>query len=394
VSKWEMVKLSDVGDIITGNTPRTSDEKNYSSNDLSFFKPSDMGESTINVLLDSENHVSDYARAKCRILPPQSVLVTCIGIIGKVGITTGESTCNQQINAIIPNNKVCLPKYLAYAIYREKQKMNDIANAAVVPIINKSQFSNLEIVFPPIAVQQKIADILDISSAALEKRRAQIDKLDLLIKSQFIEMFGDPVTNPKGWESKPLEKISKVGSSKRVFVEELVDEGIPFYRGTEIGAMATGTKIVSSLFITNDNYNLLKSATGVPNVGDLLMPSICPDGRIWQVDTDEPFYFKDGRVLWVSFEKDHFNKTYLLYALKNKIVADYMNIASGTTFAELKIFSLKKVQILLPPLELQNQFASFVQQVESQKSLLQTSLEKLELNHKSLMQKAFRGELF
>lgn len=394
MSKWEMVRLGDVGVIITGNTPRKSDLKNYETNDIPFYKPGDFIEGRISSLRKAENNISTYAKKSARILPQGSVLVTCIGIIGKIGVIQEESACNQQINAIIPDEIICFNRYLSYAILHINKSLNDIANSAVVPIINKSQFSNIIIPLPPLDIQKKIATALDSANALIEKRKEQIEKLDLLIKSQFIEMFGDPVTNPKGWEKKHLEEIANVGSSRRVFVEELVNEGVPFYRGTEIGAMGTGESITPSLFITSQHYDRLKAVTGVPVIGDLLMPSICPDGRIWRVNTIDPFYFKDGRVLWVHFTEKSFDNTYLLYALKERIIAEYMNIASGTTFAELKIFSLKRVSVLLPPLVFQTQFAEFVQKVEAQKALLQKSLADMEQNYQSLLQKCFKGEIF
>lgn len=97
------------------------------------------------------------------------------------------------------------------------------------------------------------------------------------------------------------------------------------------------------------------------------MPSICPDGRIWMVNTDEPFYFKDGRVLWIHAIDINYNPVFLLYTLKDRIMADYSNIASGTTFAELKIFALKKCQIFDVPIILQNEFAAFVAQTGKSK---------------------------
>ena len=97
------------------------------------------------------------------------------------------------------------------------------------------------------------------------------------------------------------------------------------------------------------------------------MPSICPDGRIWVVDTDEPFYFKDGRVLWVHGIDKRFNPVFLLYTLKDRIMTDYGSIASGTTFAELKIFALKQCQIFDVPIEEQRSFAAFIAQVDKSK---------------------------
>ena len=247
---------------------------------------------------------------------------------------------------------------------------------------------------PPLKAQQKIADMLDKASALIELRKAQLEKLDLLIKSQFIEMFGDPATNPMQWGVRHLGEICSVGSSKRVFVEELVEQGIPFYRGTEIGALSIGESVIPTLYITEEHYNNLKNKTGVPIVGDLLMPSICPDGRIWRVNTNKPFYFKDGRVLWVHPQIPDIDSIFLQFALRNKLITDYHDFASGTTFSELKIFSLKNVPIIMPPINLQKQFSAFVQQSDKVKLELQRSLEKLELNYKSLMQKCFRGEIF
>ena len=223
----------------------------------------------------------------------------------------------------------------------------------------------------------------------IAKRKQQLLILDELVKSRFIEMFGESQTNSKSWGNVRLEEIANIGSSKRVFVNELKKEGIPFYRGTEVGALAEGHKIKPELYITKEHYKMLIEATGVPMKGDLLIPSICSDGRIWLVDTEEPFYFKDGRVLWIHPESNKINSCYLKYVLKDKIMKDYINIASGTTFAELKIFTLKSLHIILPPLNLQNQFATFVEQTSKSKLEIQKSLDKLEILKKSLMQQYF-----
>ncbi|HRR78434.1 MAG TPA: restriction endonuclease subunit S, partial [Ruminococcus sp.] len=214
-------------------------------------------------------------------------------------------------------------------------------------------------------------------------------KLDELIKARFVEMFGDCRTNPKGWRTVALGDISDVGSSKRVFVEELQETGIPFYRGTEIGALAEGKGITPELFITPEHYNTLIEASGKPEIGDLLMPSICPDGRIWVVDSDEPFYFKDGRVLWVHSISENYDPIFLLYTLKDRIMTDYGSIASGTTFAELKIFALKQCKVFDVPLEEQHTFAKFIAQIDKSKVAVQKALDEAQLLFDSLMQEYF-----
>ena len=119
------------------------------------------------------------------------------------------------------------------------------------------------------------------------------------------------------------------------------------------------------------------------------MPSICPDGRIWVVNTTEPFYFKDGRVLWVHAIDKSYNPMFLLYTLKNRIISDYSSIASGTTFLELKIFALKGCRVFDVPLELQDKFSNFVEQVEKSKVAAQKALDEAQLLFDSLMQTYF-----
>ena len=237
--------------------------------------------------------------------------------------------------------------------------------------------------------QDAIAIIFNTVDPIIKKRRKQLQKLDELVKARFVEMFGDCVLNTKGWKAKRLGDIAEVGSSKRVFVEDLKESGIPFYRGTEIGALADGKTVTPELFISKEHYAELCIATGAPNIGDLLMPSICPDGRIWVVNTEKPFYFKDGRVLWVHAIDDSYNPVFLLYTLKDRIMSDYSSIASGTTFAELKIFALKECHVFDVPLELQNQFAAFVNQTDKSKVAVQKALDEAQLLFDSLMQKYF-----
>jgi type I restriction enzyme S subunit len=246
---------------------------------------------------------------------------------------------------------------------------------------------------PPIPEQRRIAAILDQADALRAKRREALAQLDSLTQSIFIEMFGDPAENPKGWTSVRLEDVSQVGSSKRVFVEELVDAGIPFYRGTEVGQLGEGLPVEPSLFITHEHFERLKGETGIPAKGDLLLPSICPDGRIFMVQDDKPFYFKDGRVPWINVNKSCVDSVFLRQQLKHLFASNYSKIASGTTFAELKIFALKNLCICLPPHHLQERFASVVDVIKKQTDSFNIQKNEFDNFFGALQHRAFRGEL-
>ncbi|MGW8124112.1 restriction endonuclease subunit S [Roseivirga echinicomitans] len=301
-------------------------------------------------------------------------------------------------SALRPKQDKVFPKYLNYMLLSAyKGNITSYFQNRTTGIINLQltrYVDELQIPLPSLATQRKVAEALDKADAIRKRSQQILNKYDQLAQSVFLEMFGDPVKNEKGWGAEALGKICGVGSSKRVFVEELVNQGIPFYRGTEVGHLGNGEEIKPSLFITEEHYKVLSAHTGIPQIGDLLMPSICPDGRIWRVNNSKPFYFKDGRVLWIKVNSEEINATYLHAFLKNIFQLNYSSIASGTTFAELKIFALKKIKVIIPSDSLQNKFASIIEQIEKQKAQTQAELARAETLYQSLLQRAFTGDLF
>lgn len=383
-----MARLGDICTVISGTTPKSNCPEYWGGN-INWVTPAELTDES-DVIYESQRKITQQAviDSSLKSFPAGTVLLSSRAPIGKVAIAGIEMYCNQGFKNLICSDKV-YNRYLYHFLKDKTAYLNSLGRGATFKEISKSIVENIQIPLPPIDEQHKIAAVLDKVSDLIAKRRQQLDKLDLLVKSKFVEMFGDCKMNPKKWNICNLEEIAEVGSSKRVFVEELKETGIPFYRGTEVGALAEEKSITPELFITQEHYQELCQAAGVPRKGDLLMPSICPDGRIWVVNSDEPFYFKDGRVLWVHNINERFNPIFLLYTLKDRIMTDYNSIASGTTFAELKIFSLKKCRIFDVSLELQNKFADFVEQKEKTKASISQSLEKLETLRKALMQEYF-----
>lgn len=383
-----MTKLGEICTVVSGTTPK-SIRPEYWDGDINWVTPAELTDES-DVIYESQRKITQQAviDSSLKSFPAGTVLLSSRAPIGKVAIAGTEMYCNQGFKNLICSEKI-YNRYLYHFLKSKTDYLNSLGRGATFKEISKSIVENIEIPLPPLDEQRKIAAVLDKVSDLIAKRRQQLDKLDELVQARFVEMFGDCKQNPKNWSVWDLEDIAQVGSSKRVFVEELKESGIPFYRGTEVGALAEGKKIEPELFITEKHYDELCQVTGRPQIGDLLMPSICPDGRIWVVDSEKPFYFKDGRVLWVHDINKNVNSTFLLYTLKNRIMADYSSIASGTTFAELKIFSLKKCKIFNVPTELQNQFAAFVEQTEKTKTTISRSLEKLETLKKALMQEYF-----
>ena len=314
---------------------------------------------------------------------------------GKIALAStayGEGYTSTEFHIIRPDDKLVVREFLlAYLRSRNVERycaarMKGSAGQKRVPV---EVLKRLQVPAIPLEAQRGIASQFGSISRQLNDCKTQLEMLDDLVKSRFVEMFGDQKLNNKQLPQKRLREVSLVGSSRRVFKEELVERGIPFLRGTEVGSYGLGKRVEPSLFITPTHYESLISRAGKPEIGDLLLPSICPDGQIWEVDTEEPFYFKDGRVLWVRPDRGCLNSTFLRYALKNRFESDFQGLASGTTFAELKIVILKEMSITLPPLSLQQEFASFSASVDKSRFIVQQKIEKLQMLYDSLAQEYF-----
>lgn len=283
--------------------------------------------------------------------------------------------------------EILMPRYLYYFCqYFDFERLN---KAVTIPSLTKSDLLKIELELPTIETQKKIVDRLIKVEQIIQLKKRELQKLDTLVKSRFVEMFGDIITGKYNYKIRKLGDVAFIGSSHRVFTTEFVESGIPFYRGTEIGELANGIEPSEPYYISEEHYNKLTKDNTKPRIGDLLMPSICNKGQIWMVDTDRPFYYKDGRVLCISPNRDIFNSKYLEYFMRIKTLVEYPKLGSGSTFAEFKIFLLKDMDVLVPPRNVQNQFADFVASVDKSKSKIQKSLEETQLLFDSLMQKYF-----
>lgn len=377
----DIIKLNDVCEILNGYAFKSA---NYVNSGIRIIRITNVQNGYIEdkeprfYPLSREREIQKY------ILKENDILISLTGNVGRVALLEKKylpAALNQRVACLRLKNKIIYKPFLFCFLNSYFFENQCITNSKGIAQLNLSTewLRDYEIPLYEYKSQVQIADKFHAINKLIGNRKRQLELLDMIVKSRFIEMFGDCVVNPKGWKTKPLEDIAEVGSSKRVFIEELQKSGIPFYRGTEVGALAEGKQINPELFITEEHYTELCKATGAPQIGDLLMPSICPDGRIWVINTDKPFYFKDGRVLWVHAIDNSYNPVFLLHTLKNRIMTNYSSIASGTTFAELKIFALKKCQIYDVPTALQNKFADYAEQTNKSKFECPISLNLLKL---------------
>lgn len=379
--------LSDLGQVITGNTPSKSIDDFYDSEDICFVKPSDFYSNSLSKIDKTENYLSEKARCVSRIVPKGSILVTCIGIIGKVAVLNGDAAFNQQINAIIPDKKKVLPMYLAYSLLSKQQELAWQANAAVVPIINKSQFSKLQLDIPDIDSQNKIISVLSKVDTLTTRFKKQLEDLDLLIKSRFIEMFGAFPDNPKGWECCTIRDIVKevrYGSSRPA-----VEGGqYPYLRMNNI--TYEGTLDLSEIKYIDVPEKELEKCT--VRKGDVLFNRTNSKelvGKTCLYDRDESMVLA-GFIIRVRVNEKvvpEFLVAFLNMDFSKKMLFNKCKAAIGQ--ANINAQELQDIEIYLPPLALQKEFVSLKYQVDKSKLAVQQSLDELETLKKSLMQQYF-----
>lgn len=207
-NEWEVKKIKEIGQVVTGNTPATSEKENYGDSYL-FVSPVDL--SDLKYIKNTEKKLSLIGFEKSRKLPKGAVLFTCIGLIGKVGISLCDLSCNQQINAIICN-ELMFNEYLYYELRIRASKIKLIAGEQVLPIINKSDFENVKILIPPLPEQRKIAEVLSTWDKAIEKQTLLVEKLELRKKGLMQQLLTGKKRLPgfsEEWKKVKLGDIAK-----------------------------------------------------------------------------------------------------------------------------------------------------------------------------------------
>lgn len=308
------------------------------------------------------------------------ILLTCRGATcGTINVSNPKSWINGNAMVIHSKSKCLLFDYLRYAM--SSLDYSNIITGAAQPQITRQSLTPTCIPVPPMEVQKQIVAELDKINEVIEDCRELLRNLDALAQSLFYDYFGDPIANPKGFELKKLGDIDEITSAKRVLVQDVVDNGIPFIRGTELAYLSKQNSFdpsVFTMFITPEHYERVKSITGVPKLHDLLIPSINADGYIWEINTPEPLYFKDGRVLWVHVNHEVHSSKWLKFALSKIIKEKYANLSRGAVFAELTLVFLRNLDIIVPPRSLQEKFAIQVEQIEAQKKRVEETIANLQ----------------
>lgn len=283
-------------------------------------------------------------------------------------------------------------------IYNEFAK---VATGSTVKNLNIDRIKPIKIKIPPINEQKRIVEKIEKEFGKLdegvEKLKLAQEQIKLYRQSVLKAAFGGslfPLSTSKDFV---LDDIAEITSSKRVYKDDYVKNGVPFYRTKEIKELAHNLPISLELFISDDKYNEFKEKYGVPNTGDILISAVGTIGEIYVVKNSDKFYFKDGNILWLRNYKTNIDQSYLKYLLRFH-VSSIQNLTQGAAYNALTIEKLKQFKVTLP-LDIDEQ-KQIVREIEKRfevadevERVITENLEKTEQLKQSILKKAFEGRL-
>lgn len=386
MNHWEEKELQEIGEIVTGNTPAKINKAYYQDGSIDFIKPSDIQYRVIETFSEK---LSESSRNVARLVPSGAVLVTCIGEIGRVGLTNHEVAFNQQINGIIPNNQIN-SRFLFYRLQLEKKQLESKSSATTVSILNKSKFSTIKITFPKEKdMQEKIVEAIETQftrlDAAIKSLKAIKDKLELYRKSVLKEAFS--VRNLTDCEIKKLGYFErKGGGTPSTKVKKYWGGNINWITSASINDKnnITFEKKITALGLKNSAANL------VPK-GSVIVVTRVGLGKV--AVNEEPTAFSQDNQGIIC--KD-INPYFLMWQIKsaaNEIIGQ----GQGTTISGITVNKLNLIEVKVPDLDTQAEIVNLIESrlsvIDNLEKVIYGSFRKSKILRNSILKSAFEGKL-
>lgn len=387
--KWPSLKLEEIADIQAGGTPSRTKIEYWENGTIPWVKIGDIKGKYVNCVSE---HITPQGvkNSAAKIFKKNTILYTIFATLGEVSILNFDATTNQAIAGIVPNETVVISDYLYFYLKSIKESVIDAGRGVAQNNINLSILRNFNIPLPPLSEQKRIAEILDTADSIRQKRKAAITKLDELAQSIFIEMFGDPVKNEKGWRCYKLKDFANVrtgATPSRKEVEKYYKNGsIPWVKTTEIKGIdiESTEELITTYALKETNCKLFP-------VNTILLAMYGQGKTRGQVGMLK-IEAATNQACAAIIPSEQINTLYLYNLLSNSYL--YLrNLSRGGNQENLNLNIVSNYIIPVPPMLLQQRFATIISENQKIKTQHQHALAKEELLFSSLQHQAFSGEL-
>ena len=365
----KLVRLGDVCEVVSGSTPK-SNIPEYWDGEIKWITPAELNDDSY-VVYDSVRHITDLGVQKTGLkpFPAGTVILSSRAPIGKTAIAGCEMYCNQGFKNLICS-EVIDNRYLYHYLSAKTEYLNSLGRGATFKEISKSIVENIEIPLPSLEEQRKLADQFEQIKQLISLRKMQIYKLDQLVKSRFIELFGDPVANTFGWKQALLcEVTSKIGSgaTPRGGKESYQTEGITLIRSMNVHdgrfeykdlAHITEEQAVQLDNVTVKEGDVFINITGASVARSCIVPKDTLPARVNQ-------HVAIIRCVRACFHPVFANNMFVNDRFKGHLLE--IGESGGATRQAITKQQLENLTVILPPLKLQEQFVAFVEQTDKSK---------------------------
>ena len=382
-------KLGEICEIVSGSTPKTGVPEYWDGN-IKWITPAELNEDSY-IIKDSARKITELGVRKTGLssFPAGTVILSSRAPIGKVAIAGCEMYCNQGFKNLICSEKIN-NRYLFWFLKGRTEYLNSLGRGATFKEISKQIVASIEINVPGIKEQEDAVQILERTSKLIKLRKRELEELDNLIKARFVEMFGDPKINEKNWNKGVIADYFEVKGGKRIpkgMDYSVVVTNHPYLRATD---MKNETILDDDIhYIGEDVFQHIKRYTVqggdiyLTNVGvNLGMAGVIPEKFSGANLTEN--------AVKLVPKTDKFRGIFIANYINSPGIQDYINerkMAVGVP--KLAIFRIETMPLIIPPIEKQDEFASFRAQVDKSKAVIQKSLEEAQLLFDSLMQQYF-----
>jgi len=386
-NEWKKVKLGDICEVITGNTPLKKIEEYWNKDEVPFITPPELKYEGINYITPNI-YVSKIGAKQGRIIPKNSICVCCIGSLGKLGILKEDAITNQQINSLTLKDKNVDLLYLYFYLKTIKNNLESIASSTTVKIINKSSFEKIEINLPSLEIQKKLSKKLELLENNIQLRKSQLNSLNELSKSLFIKFFGNPEYNEKGWSFSSLKDISlckgEYGSNKPAIN---YNGGYRYIRITDI--TTNGELKKDKVGVLDEEIEAQKYLLKENDI--LFARSGATVGKNFFYNKKYGKCIFAGYLIRFQLNAHLVSTTYLKKFLETNYywnwVKNCQNIVAQPNI-NAKQYG-EDLKIMLPPIKLQNKFSEVIEKIEKLSFEIEKSIKEAENLYNSLISKYF-----
>lgn len=361
-----MVRLGDICTVVSGSTPKTSVSE-YWDGDIKWITPAELNEDSF-YLHDSVRHITELGKEKTGLsyMPTGTVILSSRAPIGKTAIAACEMCCNQGFKNLICSDKI-FNEYLYFFLSAKTEYLNSLGRGATFKEISKAIVENIMIPLPGIEDQKQIAARFVQVEDLIRLRKEQLQQLDQLVKSRFIELFG-AIPDSKHTTVTDVCSIITDGTHQP---PKFTSSGIPFLFVSNIVTNKITYK--TEKHISEETYAELIKRTPI-EIGDILLSTVGSYGHPAVVETDERFCFQ-RHIAYLKPKKDVVNSRYLYGVLLSADVQKQIEEkVKGIAQKTLNLSEIKKLHFPLPSLELQNEFAAFVEHTDKLKFAVQNAV--------------------